>query len=184
MIAVIDNGRGAEDIARLVRGAKVVKPSAAPKDANAYILSDGDLSKANQEANIKLIKANSKPILGIGMGQIYIGLAFGSQTKPSGCSKSSRVTVKQRSPILLDLKKQFAVNDGQKLSLASVSEEFGIVASCPKNEFEVIQHGANIDNPVEARPLFGVHFNPEAGLDGLQILRNFEQFVEMWAKYH
>jgi hypothetical protein len=32
--------------------------------------------------------------------------------------------------------------------------------------------------------LFGVHFNPEAGLDGLQILRNFEQFVEMWAKYH
>ena len=184
LIAIIDNGKGAEDIARFIRGSKVFKPSAAPKDANAYILSDGDLNKAAQKVITKLIQKNSTPILGIGIGQIYIGLAFGFKTKSSTCGKINRISVKQRSPILLDLKKQFSVNDGQKLVLADVSDDFGVIASCPKNDFEVIQHGANPENPIDALPLFGVHFNPESGLDGIQILRNFERFIGMWAKYH
>lgn len=183
MIVIVDNGIGAQDIQRFVRGAKIVSPSSIT-DANAYILSDGTPSKDKEHANIKLVKANHKPILGVGLGQIYMGMAFGAKVVNSACAKSETVSVTQRSPILLDMKKMFAVNDTQKQMLAGIPEVFGAVAKCPKNEFEVIQHGANPDNPIDALPLFGVHFNPEAGLDGIQILNNFYRFVEMWNKYH
>ena len=184
MIVIVDNGKGADDIARFVRGSKVVKPAKIPKDADAYILSDGEQNKKDQTANVKLIKSSDKPILGIGVGYVYVGLAFGAKTAKASCGKTQKVSVKTRSPILLDLKKQFSVNDGQKLGLGGISDDFGVIASSTKNEIEIIQHGANPENSIDSKPIFGVHFNPEAGLDGLIILKNFEKFIVMWSKYH
>ncbi|GEM_PF-1578643 len=186
MIAVIDNGKGAEDIARMLRGAKVVRAMAIPDDAEAYILSDGEMDKKNEAANIALIKKSRKPILGVGIGYIYLAKAYGATAiKPSGCPKSERVKIEQRSPILLDLKKQFSVVDEQKHAIGDLPEELGSVASCPKNPFEVIQHGANLENPMDdPLPQFGLHFNPERGMEGKLILDNFVRFVEMWSKYH
>lgn len=182
-IVIVDNGRGADTIAQLVRGAKVVKPNSIP-DAQAYILSDGAMDKSAEKANIALISKTHRPVLGVGVGYIYVGLAFGATTKNGGCAKIEKITTTHRSPILLDLKKMFSVNDGQKLTLADIPAELGAVAKSAKNEFEVIQHGANLDNPVDAKPIFGTHFNPEAGLDGITVLKNFARFVELYNKYH
>jgi len=184
MIAIVDNGKGADRISQLVRGSKVVKPGAIPA-ADAYILSDGQPSPAIEKANISLIKANKSPILGIGIGYIYIGLAYGAKTKLSACAKNERVTATQRSPILLDLRKSFTVVNDQKLMLDVLPPALGAVAECPKNPNAVIQHGANLDNPIDSPlPQFGVHFNPELGMEGVAILSNFSRFVEMWKKYH
>jgi len=56
MLAIIDNGKGAEQIAHMIRGQKViVKPEKADTKATAFILSDGDLK--NQKHNDKIIKS-------------------------------------------------------------------------------------------------------------------------------
>ncbi|MEM7813810.1 MAG: hypothetical protein QW548_02850 [Candidatus Aenigmatarchaeota archaeon] len=183
-IAIIDNGRGADRLAQLVRGSKIVKPSAVPT-ADAYILSDGQLSPAVEKANISLIKSNNAPILGIGAGYLCIGLAYGAKTKPASCSRNERITITQRSPILLDLKKTFTAVVEQKLRLDELPPALGSVAACPKNPNAVVQHGANLDSPADSPlPQFGVHFNPELGMEGMAVLNNFLHFVEMWKKYH
>lgn len=186
MIVIVDNGKGAEDLARLMRQARVVRPSAIPDDADAYILSDGEMDKKNEASNIALIKKSRKPILAVGIGYIYLAKAYGASViKPSSCPKAERIKIEQRSPILLDMKKNFSVVDEQKHVIGDLPPELGAVASCPKNPFEVIQHGANIENPIDdPLPQFGVHFNPERGLEGKLILDNFTRFVEMWGKYH
>lgn len=184
MIAIVDNGKGADRIAQLVRGSKIVKPTAVPA-ADAYILSDGQLSPAIEKANIALIKSNKMPLLGIGAGYLCVGLAYGAKTKPAGCAKNERLTITQRSPILLDLKKSFTVVNEQKLMLDGLPPVLGAVAACTKNPNAVIQHGANLDNPIDSPlPQFGVHFNPELGMEGIVILNNFVRFVDMWKKYH
>jgi len=184
MIAIVDNGKNAERIAQLVRGSKIVKPGAVAQ-ADAYILSDGQLSPAIEKANVALVKANKVPILGIGVGYLCIGLAYGAKTRAASCSKTERITVTQRSPILLDLKKTFTVVSEQKMMLDGLPPVLGAIAECPKNPNAVIQHGANLDNPIDSPlPVFGVHFNPELGMEGIVILNNFSRFVEMWKKYH
>jgi len=184
MIVIVDNGKGADRIAQLVRGSKIVKPNAVP-DAEAYILSDGPLTPATEKANIALIKSKKVPILGIGAGYMCVGLAYGAKAKASACSKNERLTVAQRSPILLDLKKNFSAMTEQKQMLDALPEELGVIAACPKNPNAAIQHGANLDAPVDPPlPHFGVHFNPELGMEAIVILRNFAHFVDMWAKYH
>jgi anthranilate/para-aminobenzoate synthase component II len=184
MIAIVDNGKNAERIAQLVRGSKIVKPGAVPT-ADAYILSDGQLSAAVEKANVALVKANKVPILGIGVGYLCIGLAYGAKTRAASCSKTERITVTQRSPILLDLKKNFTAVSEQKMILDGLPPVLGAIAECPKNPNAVIQHGANLDNPIDSPlPIFGVHFNPELGMEGIVILNNFSRFVEMWKKYH
>ena len=186
MIIVVDNGKGAEELARMLRRAKVVKFSSIPADADGYILSDGNLDKKTETANVNFIKKSDKPILGVGIGYIYLAKAYGATaTKPSTCPKAESIKVEQRSPILLDLKKNFSVVDEQKYALVALPDDLGVIASCPKNPFEVIQHGANKENPHDnPRPQFGIHFNPERGLEGKIILDNFVRFVNMWSKYH
>jgi len=184
MIVIVNNGKGAEEISRIIRGSKIVKPPAIPSEADAYILSDGVVSKEVEKYNIALINRNkNKPILGIGAGYIYLGMAFGAKAKASSCAKNNKITIKARSPLFLDLKKIISVVDEQKQTLANIPEEFIGIASCGKNEFEIIQHG-NPELEMEPLPFFGVHFNPELGLDGFMVLKNFERFVEIWAKYH
>jgi anthranilate/para-aminobenzoate synthase component II len=184
MIAIVDNGKNAERIAQLVRGSKIVKPGAVAQ-ADAYILSDGQLSPAMEKANLAIIKANKVPILGIGAGYLCIGIAYGAKPRAASCSKTERITVTQRSPILLDLKKNFTVVSEQKHILDGLPPVLGAIATCPKNPNAIIQHGANLDNPIDSPlPIFGVHFNPELGMDGMIILNNFSRFVEMWKKYH
>src|SRR6185503_18502273 len=107
MIVIVDNGKGAQDIARFIRGSKeIVKPADAAKPkATAYILSDGDMK--NQAANIKLIEKTTKPILAIGAGYIFLGAAFGAKPKPAKMDKNDRLKIERPSPLTLDLKKQF-----------------------------------------------------------------------------
>jgi len=186
MILVVDNGKGADEISRMLRSSKVVKPNNI-SPADAYILTDGStMAGRDQKEIINFIKKNNKPLLGIGLGYLYLGMAFGAGTKTFGSAeKEEKVTIKQRSPILLDLKKTFSVVCNQKHVLDECPDCFGPIASSPKYEFEIIQHGATIGNVVDnPLPLFGVHFNPEAGLDGRKIIDNFVKFVEIWNKYH
>jgi len=184
MIVIIDNGRGADNISHIIRGSKLAKANAIPSGAEAYVISDGEVGGKNEKDIIKFLKSTNKPVLAIGAGYIHLGLAFGATVKNGACAKTENISVKQRCPILLDFKKMFSANHCQKTVLQNLPEEFGIMASSPKNEFEVIQHGTNPENPIDALPFFGVHFNPEEGLDGVNILRNFQQFVAMWNKYH
>ncbi|MBI5061172.1 MAG: hypothetical protein HZB67_02560 [Candidatus Aenigmarchaeota archaeon] len=182
MIVIIDNGKGANEIASIIRSSKVVKPSSIP-DASAYIVSDG--ANANNKDVISFVKKNSKPLLAIGAGYLQLGVAFGSTIRPFNISGSERLTIKQRSPILLDLKKSFSVVCSQKHILSECPECFGPIASSAKNELAAIQHGASLVEAVEnPLPLFGVHFNPESGGDGRKIVDNFVKFVEIWNKYH
>ncbi|MBI2583038.1 MAG: hypothetical protein HYW25_00075 [Candidatus Aenigmarchaeota archaeon] len=183
MIFIVDNGRGAGNISRIIRSSKIVKTNSIPV-ADAYIISDGETNGANQKNVVNFLKKCTKPVLAIGAGYLHMGVAFGAVVTGGGCAKTERIEIKQRCPILLDFKKNFTASHNQKSVLQNLPEEFGIIASSPKNEYEIIQHGTNPDNPIEALPFFGVHFNPEEGLDGVNILHNFERFVEMWNKYH
>lgn len=184
MISIVDNGKGADRLAQLVRGSKIIKPGAS-QVADAYILSDGQLTPAIEKANVSLIKSCKVPVLGIGVGYLCVGLAYGAKTRTASCSKNEKITVTQRSPIFLDLKKNFSVVSEQKHMLDGLPDVLGVVATCAKNPNAAIQHGANLDNPIDSPlPQFGVHFNPELGMDGIAILNNFSRFVEMWKKYH
>ena len=58
MIAIIDNGSGAEQIASLIRSKKeIVKPSEIKSSSRAYIISDGVLNAAAQKNITKLIQS-------------------------------------------------------------------------------------------------------------------------------
>jgi anthranilate/para-aminobenzoate synthase component II len=185
MIVIVDNGKGADEISRIVRSSKITKPNNIPS-ADAYILSDGiGVNSRDQKDLSALIKKTNRPVLAVGLGYVYLGAAFGASPKAASADKTEKVTIKQRSPILLDLKKTFSVICNQKYVLDSCPDGFGPVASSPRNELEIIQHGAIIGEVVDdPLPLFGVRFNPEAGLDGRKIIDNFVKFVEVWNKYH
>ena len=176
MFAIIDNGKGAEDIARFVRTSKqVVKPSEAEKvKASAYILSDGDLK--NQKLNEKLIQKTGRPILGIGAGYIFLCTAFGAKPKPAKFEKTDNVKIERPSPLTLDLKKVFAVMQSSTHGVEELPENFDVICSSSKYQYKVIMENE--------KPFFGVHFNPEMGGDGMKIIDNFVKFVEIWEKYH
>ncbi len=175
MIVIVDNGKGAEDVAKLIRTKKqVMKPENVAK-ASAYILSDGDIK--NQKTNEKIIKNANVPVLGIGCGSLFIAAAFGAKIKKIPRMKGQeRMMLKKPCPLTLDMKRMFTVYQDCQNVAEKLPENFTIVASSPRNEFGIIQ---DIENP-----FFGVQFNPECGGDGIKIIRNFEKFVEMWEKYH
>lgn len=176
MIAIVDNGKGADEIARFLRAQKdIVKPKdAASAKASAYILSDGDLK--HQKDNVKLIEKTNRPVLGIGAGYVFLGAAFGAKAVPTKGDKIERVKIERPSPLTLDMKRVFSVVQTVTHGFQDIPENFDVFASSSKYEFKIIQ-----DNE---KPLFGVHFNPEQGSEGSKILDNFAHFVEMWGKYH
>ena len=177
MLVIVDNGKSAAEISKFIRmPSNIVKPTQVDGiKASAYILSDGDAK--NQKANEKLIHKTTLPILGIGAGCIFIGSAFGAKVKSvSKIERQERLMLKKPCPLTLDLKRMFTVYESYRHVLNEVPENFGIAASSQKYEYEIIQD--------LSRPLFGVHFLPEKGLDGLKILDNFVKFIEMWERYH
>jgi GMP synthase-like glutamine amidotransferase len=176
MIAIIDNGTGAEAIANFVRiPREIIKPNEAVKSkASAFILSDGDVK--HQKTNIELIKKTGRPLLAIGAGCAFLGAAYGAKYKEVKQDKMDRVRIEHPCPLTLDLKKMFTVMQTCRHILTDLPDAFHVVASSSKNEYKVISEND--------KPFFGVHFNPELGSDGLKIIDNFVKFVEVWEKYH
>ncbi|MBI3190678.1 hypothetical protein HYZ41_03160 [archaeon] len=176
MIAIVDNGKGANEIARFIRGSKeIVKPSEALKvKTSGYILSDGDMK--HQKDNIKLIEKSNKPILGIGAGYIFLGAAYGAKPKAGKIEKTDHVKIEHPCPLTLDLKRMFVVMQTCNHVFAELPENFTVIASSAKYEFKIISESE--------KPFFGVHFNPELGGDGPKIIDNFVKFIDIWEKYH
>lgn len=174
MLIVVDNGQ-ANDVAKSIRGKySIVSPKNIPSNGSAYILSDGD--EKNQSLNVKFIQKTNKPVLGIGVGCIFIATAGGAKVKKvPKVKRQERLVVKKPCPLTLDFKRNFAVMENYSHIIEELPENFVVAASSPKYEYEVIQD--------MQRPLFGVHFSP-AALDGLRIVNNFVKFVEVWEKYH
>lgn len=174
MIAIVDNGKGADNIARMIRGQKfIVKPDKVDGKASAYILSDGDLK--NQKHNEKLIKSTDKPLLAIGNSSLFLAAAYGAKIAKGKSEKQARVKIDHPCALTLDIKKMFVVFKTCDAMLEDLPENFNVFASS-KYPFEIIGE--------TEKPFFGVHFNPEMGADGLKIIDNFVKFVEVWEKYH
>ena len=175
MLVIVDNGKGANEIANCVRTSKKVVNPKDFTDGSAYILSDGELK--NEEDNIKLINKIEKPLLAIGSGYLFLGSAFGAKIeKVPKTEKKERIMIRKPCPLVLNLKKAFDVFECYQHILTSVPDNFGIIARSQKYEFEIIQEFE--------KPFFGVHFCPELCLDGRKIIDNFVKFVEVWRKYH
>jgi len=176
MIVIVNNGKGAQQLAQLIRAKNMIAdPKKIPDKTSAYILSDGIVNKDAQKSIDKILKAN-KPILGVGLGAAYLAAAFGASIKETKPAKQESVSIKKPCPLLLDLKRVFAVVKDSKYAINNAPENFVVMASSQKYPFEVIMESQN--------PFFGVAFNPESGGDGRIILTNFERFIEMWEKYH
>ncbi len=176
VLIVVDNGNGS-DVARFLRMPnKVVKPQQALKEkANGYILSDGD--PKNLKANLDIIGKSNVPVLGIAAGCLFLGAAFGGEvSKLKKVEKQDSVSLKKPCPLTLDMKRMFSVMKNCQYGFGGLPENFDVIASSRDYEYEIIQEQDN--------PFFGVHFNPEMGMDGRKILENFEKFVEVWEKYH
>jgi len=179
MLAIVDNGSGADEISRLIRMKNVViKPKdLTPKEISkfsSFILSDGDMK--NKAANVKFIKKATRPMLGIGSGYIFLASAFGAKPKEVKFDKQERVKIERPCPLVLDLKKMFTVLKSCTHVLEELPENFDVIASSRTYDFEIIQEFE--------KPFFGVQFNPELGADGFKLLNNFEKFADVWGKYH
>ena len=174
MLIIVDNGN-ANDVAKCVRGKySIVSPKNIPTSGSAYILSDGD--EKNQGLNVKFIQKINKPVLGVGVGCIFIATAGGAKVKKvPKVQRSERLSIKKPCPLTLDLKRNFSVMENYSHVIEELPKNFIVAASSPKYEYEIIQD--------MERPLFGVHFSP-AALDGLRIVDNFVKFVGMWERYH
>lgn len=174
MLAIIDNGKGAEQIVRMVRGPKVVvKPDKADMKASAFILSDGDMK--NQKHNEKIIKSAEKPLLGIGAGSLFLAAAYGAKISKGKAERQARVKIEHPCSLTLDMKKMFVVFKSCDGVLEELPENFNVFASS-RYPFEIIGE--------TEKPFFGVHFNPEMGADGMKIIDNFVKFAGVWEKYH
>ena len=177
MIIVVDNGKGSREISGFLRSkSQIIKPGEI-KGGSAFVLSDGRVDGSSKKSIDKLLEKTGSPVLGIGAGMGYILSFYGAQLGESKASqKQESVSMKKPSPILLDFKRMFSVVKSSSCVVKEVPENFSVHASSKSCEFEVVQE--------MEKPFFGVHFNPELGQDGLQILRNFEKFIEIWEKYH
>jgi len=176
MLLIVNNGKGGEELSQLVRMPnRIVSLKDANQKAGAYILTDGDMK--NQKDNEKLIKSTDKPILAIGAACAFLASAHGAKIKHvTKVERVENLTIKRPCPLTLDLKRMFTVMESYQNVLDEVPEEFNILASSPKYEYEMISIGD--------KPFFGLQFLPEKGGDGRAILANFERFVGMWEKYH
>ncbi|MBS3053422.1 MAG: hypothetical protein J4469_02865 [Candidatus Aenigmarchaeota archaeon] len=178
MILIIDNGKGAQEVSAFLRVKNsVVKPNQITAKAAGYVISDGKLSKDSQKIIADLLKKTDKPVLGIGLGHAYVAAAFGAAIKENKRPhKQDSVAIKKPCPLLLDLKKVFTVMDECNYIFEELPENFSVAGSSSKHEFEVIQHAES--------PFFGVHFNPELGMEGRKVLDNFSRFINMWETHH
>lgn len=173
MIVVVDNGSGTDEISRLIR-CSVASPKKIPS-APGYVLSDG--SSSNAAANKKLIKSVNVPVLAIGRASAFLAEVFGGKAKKIPKEeKQDRLKLEHPCAIFLDIKKSFTVFKNCDFAFDEIPENFMPVASSKKYEFEAIAE--------TERPLFGLRFLPEKGGDGIKILKNFVNFVEVWEKYH
>ena len=173
MIVIVDNGKGAEQIMKMVRGQKAVaKPDKVDMKASAFILSDGDMK--NQKHNEKIIKSTEKPLLAIGTGSLFLAAAYGAKISKGKLEKQSRVKIDRPCALTLDMKKMFVAFNGCGAMIDDVPENFTVFASSKYPE---------IIGEME-KPFFGVHFNPEMGADGMKIIDNFVKFAEVWGKYN
>jgi GMP synthase-like glutamine amidotransferase len=175
MLVIVDNGKGADQIAQFIRGAKtIIKPTAAvPANTSAIILSDGDLK--NQKANEKILQSFDKPLLAIGTASLFLATVRGAKIVPGKVVKQEHVKIERPCAILLDMKRQFTVIKSCGSEIDDLPENMDVMASS-KYPFEVIAD--------DEKPFFGVHFNPELGAEGLKIIQNFIKSVEVWEKYH
>ena len=174
MIAIVDNGKNADKLAQLVRGQHVVvKPEKIPAGASAVILSDGDVKM--QKVNEKIIASFDKPLLAVGNASLFLCTAEGVNIVPGKIAKNERVKIERPCAVLLDMKKMFTVVKASTHELEDLPEAFDVMASS-KYPFEVIAHNE--------KPYFGVHFNPELGGEGMRIVQNFVNSIEIWEKYH
>lgn len=176
MIGIVDNGQGAEEIQQLIPKSEIIKPSEISKGKfDAYILSDGAPTQDNQKHCIKLIQEPKRPILGIGLGFLYMGAAFGGEVVPvKPANKNARLKILHPSPIVTDLK-FVSVNDNSQFALNDLPD-------C----FEVITEGSNgpeIIQDIEL-PLIGTRFNPAESPDAIKMFQNFLKFVETYDQYH
>lgn len=179
MIIMIDNGSGAQEISRMLRAKNQVLPpqKAVSAKASGYIFSDGKLDINSQKCVAEILESFEKPVMGIGIGGLYICASFGADIKEiKTTKKEERVIVKKSCPLVLDLKKSFMVVKNCQYTLDVVPENFTPSATSPKCEFEILQESE--------MPFFSVYFNPELGGEGKAILSNFERFVGVWDKYH
>jgi GMP synthase-like glutamine amidotransferase len=175
MLVIVDNGKGANEIANSIRTKKIVTNPKKIVQGSGYVLSDGDIK--NEKDNVKFINKIDKPLLAVGTGYLFLASAFGAKIqKVPKTEKRERIMVKKPCPLVLDLKKAFDVFECYQNVVTELPENFGIIARSQKYEFEIIQD-------IE-KPFFGVHFCPELGLDGRKIIDNFVKFVELWEKYH
>ncbi|MBI4895973.1 MAG: hypothetical protein HY832_00280 [Candidatus Aenigmarchaeota archaeon] len=173
-IVIVDNGKGAQQLASMIRGkTQIVSPSKIP-DATGYILSDGDMKF--QKENTALIEKTTKPVLGIGIGSVFLAMSFGATRHDAVPQKNVKLTIEKRSPITLDLKKVISVVKNCGHGIEDMPENFEAVAHSPSYPFEIVQE--------QEKPFFGVHFNPEEGGEGMKIMQNFVSFVDVWARYH
>ncbi len=175
MIVIVDNGKGA-DVERFVRGQKeIMKPKdALNAKAGGFILSDGNMKHLKD--NMKIIEKINKPLLGIGAGYVFLGVAYGAKAREGKFEKSDHVKIEHPCPLTLDLKRVFTVIQNSTHAFDEVPDNFSVIASSSKYKFKIIGEAK--------KPFFGVHFNPESGGDGLKIIDNFVKFVEVWGKYH
>ena len=176
MITIVDNGKGAHKISRLLRTKNnVVKPGE-NADGSAFIITDGEKPE-NIHKDLKKIIERNVPVLAIGLGAFYIYEMLGAKiTKTSAAKKQEKLSIDNPSPMLLDLKKMFTVLSNCSFESDGLPENFFVIASSRSNDCWLVQD--------VQMPLFCANFNPELGLDGLKILRNFEKFLEVWEKYH
>lgn len=176
MIIIVDNGNGAQEISRFLRMKNVIaKPKDALKQkAFAYIFSDGD--PKNMEANLDILDKSEVPVLGIATGGLFIGAAYEATIKEMKFAKTETLTVKKPCPLTLDMKKNFVVARSCKFGFIDIPENFNTIASSAKYPYEMLQEAEN--------PFFILNFNPELGMEGPQILANFEKFIGVWREYH
>lgn len=179
MIAIIDNGKGAQEISRFLRAQnKIMKPAEKISDkASAFVFSDGKISKETLQKAKNVIENGNVPALFVGSGYHCMMSCFNISVKENKLSKKQERLISSRPcPLLLDLKKAFTVIKDVDYITSGIPENLSPIAKSAKNEFEIVQD-------VE-KPVFGLNFNPELGMDGFKILQNFSNFIEVWEKYH
>ncbi|MFH1420921.1 MAG: hypothetical protein ABIG30_03045 [Candidatus Aenigmatarchaeota archaeon] len=174
-IAIIDNGKGAKELQKLLPNSMVVKPKDALKSAaDAFILSDGDPNEENEKYNVEILDNAKKPVLAIGLGYLYLGALMGAEVedcKPVNHKVELRLV--HGSPITTALKKVM-VHQEFSLKLASIPED--VLSIAATKDADIIQD-------VE-KPFIGVNFRPELSPDGPAIMKNFLAFVEVYNQYH
>lgn len=176
MIAIVDNGSGAQEIKKFLSDSKIIKPQEIEREEyDAFILTNGQATKENQGPNVELIKNAKRPILGMGLGFLYMGASFGAdvvEAKPTG--KLMTLKTEHPSPLLNDIKR-LNVQDSLPLKLENLPECFEVICE-KKNGPEIIQD-------VEL-PLIGTRFDISEIRKAKKIFKNFEDFSQTYDFYH